>query len=91
VTVAGIILTNAFEVLSGGCFLVVSENCGTTKSYPICTQKLALDITLLQGLFYEPSLMNHDCVGNTRYTTEFYSRVLQKILTKSGKPKAFKT
>jgi hypothetical protein len=28
VTVAGIILTNAFEVLSGGCFLVVSENCG---------------------------------------------------------------
>jgi hypothetical protein len=52
VAVAGIILTNAFEVLSGGCFLVVSENCGTTKSFAILTKKnLALDITLFAGSF----------------------------------------
>jgi hypothetical protein len=30
---------------------VVSENCGTTKSCPICTQKLALDINLFAGPF----------------------------------------
>ena len=63
--IVGVLLTNAFETTSPGKNLL---NCRVCILSLILGNSFSTSGTV--GLFYEPAMMNHQCVANTRLEME---------------------